>query len=105
MLALPLWDPGPLISLPHLPEPQFLPSVKGSDPRTTGRVRMPTRGGVGMGVCVRADKPLRTSGAALSLHMELLKLDFRCLRVENPHLNVQAVRRDHRPPTPCSSPR
>ena len=96
---------GPLISLPHLSEPQFLPTVKGSDPCTTVRVRVPTQGGVGTGVCVRADKPLRTSGAALSLHMELLKLDFRCVRVENPHPNVQAVRRDHRPPTPCSSPR
>jgi len=40
---------------------------------------MPTEGGVGMGLCIQADKSLRTSVAALSLHMELLKLDLRCL--------------------------
>lgn len=97
MLALPLSGPGALISLPHLSEPQFLPSVKGSDPCTTSRGRMPTQGEVGMGVCVQADKSLRTSVAALSLHTELLKLDLRCLKVEKPHPNVQAMRREPYP--------
>ena len=104
VLALPLSDPVALISLPHLSEPQFLPSVKGSDPCTTSQVRMPTEGGVGMGLCIQADKSLTTSVAALSLQTELLKLDLRCLQVENPHPNVQAMRRDPCPPTPCSSP-
>ena len=104
VLALPLSGPVALISLPHLSEPQCLPSVKGSDPCTTGQVRMPTEGGVGMRLCIQADKSLRTSVAALSLHTELLKLDLRCLQVENPHPNVQAMRRDPCPPTPCLSP-
>ena len=104
VLALPLSDPVALISLPHLSEPQFLPSVKASDPCTTSQVRMPTEGGVGMGLCIQADKSPRTSVAALSLHTELLKLDLRCLQVENPHPNVQAMRRDPCPSTPCSSP-
>ena len=94
MLALPLSGPVALNSLPHLSEPQFIPSIKGSDPFTTSQVRMPTEGGVGMGVCVQADKSPRTSVAPLPLHMELLKLDFRCLKVENPYPNVQAMRRD-----------
>ena len=54
----------------------------------------------GVGVCVQADKSPRTSVAALSLHTELLKLDLRCLKVENPHPNVQAMRRE-RPPPPA----
>ena len=98
--------PAASISLPHVSEPQFVPSVKGSDPcdHKVGQ-GVPTQGGVGMGVCVQVDKSPRTSVAPLSLHTGLLKLDFRCFKVENPHPNVQAMRRHPPSPTPCSSPR
>ena len=98
MLALPLSGPAASISLPHFSEPQFVPSVKGSEPcdHKAGQ-GVPTQGGVGMELCVQADKSPRTSVAPLSLHTELLKLDFRCFKVENPHPNVQAMRRDPQP--------